>query len=119
MSAPLRATAYTAYNVHGSRIKAAILDAAGVWHDAGRNVTDCESAVELAKEADNEPLAVMLEYMRLDAVAHREHAFWNVYTLVCGYREPGEWEGVASNGMRYRVVWSGPRIAQISIVLQN
>lgn len=111
--------AYTAHSVGGSRIKAAILDAAGVWHDAGRNITDCETAIELATAADNEPLAAMLDYARLDAVAHREHAYWNVYTLVCGYAEPDEWEGTAANGMRYRVVWSASPLNHLSIVPQN
>ena len=116
---PLRATAYTPYNVGRSRIKAAILDAAGVWYEARRNVTDCENAIEMALDAGNDLLAVMLEYARLDAVAHREHAYWNVYTLVCGYAEPDEWEGIASNGVHFTVVWSGPAISQISIIPQS
>lgn len=116
---PLSASTYTTYNVHGSRIKTAILEAACVWHEAGRNITDCEKAIENADEADDAAQSAALEYARLDAVAHREHAYWSVYTLVCGFSEPDEWKGVASNGMQYLVVWSAKPLNHVSIIPQS
>lgn len=119
---PLRASAYPLYtpqDVGRSRIKTAILEAAGAWYEARRNVTDCENALADAVEHDNAMLIVALEYARLDAVAHREHAYWQVYTLACHGAEPDEWEGLASNGVRFCVVWSGKPLCLISIVPQS
>jgi hypothetical protein len=122
MSARLRASAYpsyTAQNVGRSRIRTAIIEAAGAWYEARRNVTDCENALADAVEHDNAMLMVALEYARLDAVAHREHAYWQVYTLACGGKEPDEWEDVASNGVYFCVRWGGAEIGQISILVQD
>jgi hypothetical protein len=116
---PLRASTYTAHNVGRSRIKTAILNAAGAWYEARSRVTDCETAIANAAESDDGVLITALEYDRLDAVAHREHAYWQVYTMVCGYQHPDEWDGLANNGVYFLVVWSGPAIAQISIIPQN
>jgi hypothetical protein len=117
----LRAAAYpyTAHNVGRSRIRTAIIEAAGAWYEAGRNVTDCENALADAVEHDNAMLIVALEYARLDAVAHREHAYWTVYTMVCGGADPDDWTGLASNGVRFCVVWSGKPLCHISIIPQS
>lgn len=121
MNAQLRTIyPYTAYSVSAAdRLTRAVVEAAAVWHEAGRSLTDCETAIANALDAKDTATAAQLEYARIGAVTQREHAFQYVYLLVCGHRSADYWEGLASNGMRYRIVWSGPAIAQISIIPQN
>lgn len=111
---------YTAYHTAAAdRLTRAVVEAAAVWHEAGRCLTDCENAIVTAHEADDTALAASLEYARLDAVTHREHAYQYVFILVCSFKHADSWEGLASNGLRYRIVWSGPIIGQISIIPQG
>jgi hypothetical protein len=123
MSARLRASAYpyTAYHIPAaaSRFEAAVIEAACVWHEASRNLTDVGNALETANDDGDERLAHMLEFAKDSAMTYCEYAFQQVRALVCAFEKPDSWEGLASNGLRYRVNWSGPIIAQISIIPQN
>jgi hypothetical protein len=121
MSARLRASAYTAYHVTAaaSRFEAAVIEAACVWHEASRNLTDVGNALETANEAGEERLAHMLEFAKDSAMTYAEYAFQQVRALVCAFEKPDSWEGLASNGMRYRVSWSAAPLCLISIIPQN
>lgn len=111
---------YTAYHTAAAdRLTRAVVEAAAVWHEAGRCLTDCENAIDAAHEADDTQTAAALEYSRASAITQREYAYQYVFLLVCGFVRPDTWEGLASNGLRYRVVWAGPLISQISIIPQN
>lgn len=117
---PLRHSAYTAHHVASAdRFTRAVLNAAGVWHDASRSLTDAENALANAREDGDDVSAAMLEYDRASRADHAEYAYQQVRTLVCGFRQADSWEGLAANGHRYRVVWSGPTLALLSIVPQN
>jgi hypothetical protein len=111
---------YTAYSLAAAdRLTRAIVEAAAVWHEAGRCLTDCEHAIETAHDAADTTTVDALEYSRASAITQREYAFQYVFILVCSFARPDAWEGLASNGQRYRVAWSGPIIGQISIIPQN
>jgi hypothetical protein len=117
----LRASAYRAYHIRAaaSRFEAAVIEAACVWHEASRNLTDVGNALETANEAGEERLAHMLEFAKDSAMTYAEYAFQQVRALVCAFEKPDSWEGLASNGMRYRVSWSAAPLCLISIIPQN
>jgi hypothetical protein len=121
MSARLRASAYTAYHVTAaaSRFEAAVIEAACVWHEASRNLTDAKNSLRGAKERGNEFEIAVQEYAVDSARTYAEHEYQQLHLLVCGFAKPDHWQGKASNGHYYLVKWSGPIIAQVSIDIQS
>jgi hypothetical protein len=106
MSKPMRAHAYTVDHTYAAgRFRDAVLMAAATWHDANRNATDAETALQSARDEDNDALAGMLEHAQLSAVTYLEHAYAQLVLLVKGYTHDETWEGEA-RGHRYSVRWS-------------
>lgn len=113
MSAAPVVTAFTV-----DRLTRAVIEAAGVWHEANRCLTDAGIALDAAIARGTPAEIAMMEHNKANAFTAAEYAYQQVNDLVKHTEKPKSWSEVAANGIRYLVTWS-PWQKRASILPEN